>query len=254
MKAPANDPGESANPLQPLRDVEAVLLDAAGTLLFVTPSIGHVYSSKAAKFGFQCTAEKLNEAFQRQWRRLRRQEGHGSPFHTSDAVERAWWKAFVHGVFEQVGAPASFQAPFDVFFDNLYECFAQPDVWRLYDDVLPALDALAHRGVRLAVVSNWDSRLPRLLKAMGIADRFAFVLTSAEAGVSKPHPEIFRMALRRLTLPAEAVVHVGDSLDDDVAGARAAGLHGLLLERGRTARHGPDLLTSLEELPGLIPR
>src|SRR6185295_4412912 len=125
----------------------------------------------------------------------------------------------------------SFADRFDPFFDALYLRFERPDGWRSFADVLPTLDALDTRGIPYAVVSNWDSRLPRLLRAMGIADRFRFVLTSAEAGVSKPSPEIFMQALERIGVPTQEVLHVGDSLEDDVLAARRAGLRSVHLVR-----------------------
>ena len=212
-------------------NIRAILFDAGGTLVRAYPSVGHVYADEAARFGVDVTAESLSQHFGEAWRRLRPQENHESPFCTSEAHERAWWRSLVEAVFDATGVRTRFEDRFDAFFDALYDRFESPDVWEVFDDVVPTLDALQAAGIRCAIVSNWDSRLPRLMAGLGLADRFEFILTSAEAGYSKPHSAIFDEAVKRLGLPADHVVNVGDSPEEDVRGAIAAGLRAIHLER-----------------------
>lgn len=231
-----------------LNTCRAVLLDAAGTLLTVFPSVGHVYADQAAQHGFELCPDALNKSFQSNWRVLRHRDGNGTPFQTSEIDERSWWRTFALTVYFDVDVPDQFQWWYDRIFDGLYKRFSEPEVWHLYDDVIPALDGLIARGMRLAVVSNWDSRLPALLEKLGLSDRFEFVLTSAEAGLSKPHPHIFQEAARRLALPPESIVHVGDSDWEDIEGAAAAGIHGILLDRTGRRGNQPDTIRSLTEI------
>lgn len=231
-----------------MKNIRAVLFDAGGTLVRAYPSVGHVYAAEAARFDVEVTPETLSTQFGAAWRQLRPQDGHASPFRTSEEHEREWWRSLVETVFDGAGVLPKLGDRFDAFFASLYERFEAADVWEVFDDVHPTLDALEDAGVRCAVVSNWDSRLPRLLDALDLARRFEFVLTSAEAGYSKPHDAIFREAVRRLGLPAEAVVNVGDGLGEDVHGAEAAGLRGVHLDRD--GRDGS--LRSLTELPRLL--
>jgi HAD superfamily hydrolase (TIGR01493 family) len=86
-----------------------------------------------------------------------------------------------------------------------------------------ACRALAGRGLRLAVVSNWDIGLHEHLGTLGLSALFETVVTSAEAGAPKPAPAVFELALARLGTAPERTVHVGDG-DADAEGARAAGL------------------------------
>lgn len=119
-----------------------------------------------------------------------------------------------------------------------------------FPDVLPALQAL--RGHRLVVVSNWDCSLPDWLELAGLLEHVDAVVTSAEVGVAKPGGAIFEHALRIVeAAPAEAV-HVGDSLDTDVAGARAAGIRPVLVARDGALPPGVEAIRSLAELPGLL--
>jgi putative hydrolase of the HAD superfamily len=231
--------------------IQAVLLDAGGTLLTVNPSVGHVYADQAGLHGFKLCPNVLNRSFESNWRVLRLRDGNGSPFHTSEAEERSWWFLLALAVYSDAGVPKEFQQQYEHLFDSLYKRFANPAVWRVYEDVVPALDGLRERGVRLAVVSNWDSRLSYLLEGLGLADRFEFILTSAEAGVSKPHPDIFLEASRRLGLPVDAIVHTGDSLEEDVDGANGVGIRGVLLDRKGRWPERPDTIRALTDLLAL---
>ncbi len=121
-------------------------------------------------------------------------------------------------------------------------------VFALYDDVLPCLDALDSAGLKLAVVSNWDNSLHRVLREQGIADRFAQVLASMEEGWEKPDARLFETLYDGLAVPAGQVVHIGDNPVDDVQGALATGASAFLLDRSR--QHSSDrVLASLADLP-----
>jgi putative hydrolase of the HAD superfamily len=137
------------------------------------------------------------------------------------------------------------------FFPAVYARFAEPDVWRVFDDVVPTLDALATHGVKLAVVSNWDERLRPLLAALRLESFFDAIVVSCEAHFAKPSPVIFQMVERRLAMPLANVLHVGDSLAEDVAGARGAGMQARLLRRGESAVRG-EKIASLLDLPRLL--
>jgi HAD superfamily hydrolase (TIGR01509 family) len=118
-----------------------------------------------------------------------------------------------------------------------------------FPDVLPTLRSLRERGKTLAVVSNWDPALPPLLAELGLAEFFAFILPSAEIGVEKPDGRIFRLALQRLGLRPQEVVHIGDQYEADVVGARAVGITPILLDRKGKARHQDVIcIGSLTEL------
>jgi len=102
--------------------------------------------------------------------------------------------------------------------------------WRLFDDVLPVLDALGDRP--LGVITNGtDVQQRGKLERMGIADRFEVILTSEVAGLGKPDPRIFVQAAARLNAAPDRCVHVGDDWMRDVEGARGAGFRAVWLDR-----------------------
>lgn len=119
--------------------------------------------------------------------------------------------------------------------------------------MLPTLDTLAARGLPLAIVSNWDSQLPRLLELRGLAPYFRTVSVSAIEETGKPGAEIFRRTCERLGVAAGEALHVGDSLRDDYDGARAAGLRALLLDRRGEHRDVPERIATLAEIPERLP-
>lgn len=124
-----------------------------------------------------------------------------------------------------------------------------------YPEVPAVLRALRTAGHRLVVVSNWDVSLHEMLCRSGLDALVDAVISSAEAGVAKPEPAIFQRALELAgAAGATDAVHVGDSVEHDVAGARAAGLRPVLLARRRPPMQAPSgvaVIASLAELPAL---
>src|SRR5262249_20751752 len=105
------------------------------------------------------------------------------------------------------------------------------DAWAVYPEVPAALDALRARGLRLGVISNWDTRLPAVLGELDLASRFDTLGYSSGVGVEKPDPRIFQRALRDLRVAAEAALRVGASPLEDLGGAAACGMHARLVAR-----------------------
>jgi len=233
--------------------VKAVLIDAGLTLLRADPSLGGVYARVARAHGREVAEPDFDRAAEAAFHaqaaehRAAGEEG----LRTSDDHERVSWRRHARRVMD--GIPAMAGVDFDPWFEDLYADFGSARAWAPFDDAVPALEALRARGIRVAVVSNWDSRLRRILGEHGLGPRLDAVVISAEVGWRKPHPAIFRRTLELLgTAPGE-VLHVGDSVGDDVEGARAAGIRPVLLDRTGLKRvEGAAVIRGLGELPGLI--
>jgi putative hydrolase of the HAD superfamily len=119
-----------------------------------------------------------------------------------------------------------------------------------YPDAAPALRELRERGLGLVVVSNWDSSLPDVLERAGLGGLVDAVVSSASAGAVKPDPAIFAAGLEAAGVDAPRALFVGDSLERDVEGARAAGMRALLLDRAGVSAARPAI-RSLAELASL---
>ena len=125
-----------------------------------------------------------------------------------------------------------------------------------FPDATPALRELRDRGLRTFVVSNWDCSLREVLAAAGLLDLVEDAVSSAEAGAAKPDPAPFRAALAAAGCAPEEAVHVGDSEENDVAGAAAAGVRAVLLRRAGGAPaaglDGVPVIASLAELADVL--
>jgi putative hydrolase of the HAD superfamily len=110
--------------------------------------------------------------------------------------------------------------------------------FRAYDDAAPALADLRARGLTLICVSNWDYALDEVLERCGLGSAFDAVVTSAATGARKPDPGIFARALELAGCAPSEALHVGDTADEDLAGAEAAGIPALLIARDGGERDG----------------
>jgi HAD superfamily hydrolase (TIGR01549 family) len=107
----------------------------------------------------------------------------------------------------------------------------------LYPDVRPTLDRLVGDGYALGLISNAPADTGRAVEALGLTRYIGTVVISGVVGYTKPHPEIFRIALREAGVEASEAVHVGDLYEADVIGARKAGMEGILIDRDGTQRN-----------------
>ncbi len=123
----------------------------------------------------------------------------------------------------------------------------------VFPDVEPALAELHARGLTLGVVSNFNAMLDDYLEQLNLRDWFSVVVSSADVGVTKPDPAIFRVALDRLGVQPEQALYVGDDVRNDYHGARQAGLHAVLLNRDdEPLPEGVRAVAALTDLPGLL--
>ena len=176
--------------------MRALLLDAAGTLLHPRQPVVEMYRVDAGAVREAMVALKPLRARDRGW--------------------RAYWQAVVQRATGDAD-PA--------LFERLYRHYAGADAWF----VAPGAEALCRelrgRGIKIAVVSNWDDRLRPLLRDLGVLAWVDLAVVSAEEGVEKPDARIFALTCERLSVDPSEATMVGDTFSADVQGARGAGLH-----------------------------
>ena len=218
--------------------IRAILFDAAGTLFFLTKTVGDHYAYVGQEVGLALDAQQLESAFHAAWKQMPRRPAINGPRENDD---KAWWRELVGRVFDQV-APWLSEFDRDNFFEIAYEHFAEPGVWELYPEVPDVLKQLRSR-YEFAVISNFDGRLRFILQHLGISKHFAHVFISSELGADKPDPEIFRRALTTMHLKGDEVLHVGDDPERDWKAASIAGLSVFELKRPQNSLR--DLLAVL---------
>jgi putative hydrolase of the HAD superfamily len=225
-------------------EIQVVFFDVGGTLVELNGSVGDIYGRFARRYGIDQDPVAMTNAFSR---RFREQPPLAFPRGTSEdelhGLERDWWRRLVLEVV--VGFPE-----FDEFFSEVYEFFRGREAWRLFDDAIPTLAELRNRGLRLAIISNYDSRIDDLLRVFEVEHFFDGIHVSSRIGAAKPDRDIFLSALKYHQVEPQAALHVGDSLREDVEGASAAGMRAVLLDRNRSCASNNELIriSSLDEL------
>lgn len=197
---------------------DVVLFDAAETLFTTRGTVGEIYAEIAHRYGSTSPSSDVQAAFIRQFR-------HSGPLTTDN--EKQWWKDVVYRVFNEVGMVSDF----DSFFEDVYEQFRDDRGWRLFPETLEVLEELRRLQYKLGVISNFDSRVYSVMKGLKILSYFDSVTISSETGYAKPHPEIFKAAIRAAAVPPNRILLIGDNLADDVQAGASAGLHTILIDR-----------------------
>ena len=219
-----------------------ILLDALGTLVALEPPAPRLRTELAVRFGLNVSEEQADHAIAAEIAYYRAHLDDGRDLVALQALRRRCAGAL------RSALPATAH---ELELDPLVDALLASLRFTAFADVRPALAHARSRGQRLVVVSNWDVSLHGVLRALDLEPLLDGIVTSAVAGVRKPAPEIFERALALVDSgPAEAL-HVGDSLDEDVAGARAAGIEPVLIRRdGAAAASGVRTISSLAELAG----
>jgi putative hydrolase of the HAD superfamily len=216
----------------------AISFDAAGTLFYLTKTVGDHYAIVGQEVGLNLDANKLDAAFYSAWAKMPPRQAIAGPRENDD---KDWWRELADHVLRDT-APEVHELDRDNFFEVAYEHFSEAGVWELYPDVTDVLEQV-HQRFQLAIVSNFDGRLRVILQHLGISKYFRHVFVSSEIGADKPDPEVFRRALSFLDLQPAEVLHVGDDPERDWQAATAAGLS--VFELDRTKNSLRDLLVLL---------
>jgi putative hydrolase of the HAD superfamily len=208
--------------------IEAVTFDVTHTLVHC-PRLGEIYSEVLGRHGVEVAPAEALRLIGLVWREMAcSADPSRDRFSADPEGARGWWQRFLARFCEHLEAPP----PSRFAAAELFHRFGSAAAWEVYPEVPEVLDALRARGLRLGVISNWDTRLPELLRQLDLARRLDVLAYSSAVGVEKPDSRIFRRALRELGVEPRAALHVGDSRLEDLEGAIAAGMRALLLVRG----------------------
>jgi putative hydrolase of the HAD superfamily len=231
---------DSLPPPKPER-VETVLLDAGGVLLDLDYRyLARLLEAKGSEIGIDAISRA--ESLARTELQARVTKG--------ERVSELW-RDYFHIILANVGTPLEDHEP---IIETLWEAHQRFGLWTApIPGAVETVKTLKELGFRLAVVSNAEGQVERDLNGAGFDGLFETVVDSHVVGVEKPDPAIFRIALERLEAEADTAVYLGDVPAVDIAGARAAGIAAVLLDRHDLY---PDVdaprLHSIEEFPGWL--
>jgi putative hydrolase of the HAD superfamily len=190
--------------------LDAVTVDALGTLVLLEDPVPRLEAALAEQ-SVERSAEAVRAAFRAEAAYYRPRSLEGRDAATLATLRSVCVAVFLDHLDARID-PSQFVDPFLAAIS-----------FRIAEGAEETLDALRAAGLVLACVANWDIGLHEHLRALALAHQFELVLTSAEAGVAKPDPAIFALALERLAVEPARALHIGDE-DADRDGAQAAGL------------------------------
>lgn len=225
--------------------IRAIYFDAVGTLIHPEPGVAVVYAEAARRFGSRHGAEEILKRFRKAFA-AQEAVDRAAGWITSEQRERERWRQIVGHVLDDAADPAG-------CFEFLYGHFAMPQAWRCDEEAVELFESLAARGYRLGLASNYDHRLHELVRGLGALQRLTHVAISSEVGFRKPAPEFFQYMCRQMGLEASQITYVGDDPVNDYAGASAAGLRGVLFDRGcRHTNSSAERVKSLRDVSAAL--
>ncbi len=225
------------------RKIKAVIFDVGYTLL--RPNESPITLLKA--LGLEATPEQIQAAVQLAMDELWRRLGRDLDLWGSDHTIYEFWMLLYDTMLSQLGVPPEERKPLA---EKLYQAYLTHEMWEAYPEAEDVLRRLHEEGYTLGVVSDWQSTLLEILAHFELARYLNFVVVSAIVGTGKPDPALFREALRRAQARPEEAVFVGDLYLTDVLGARAAGIHPVMIDRSR--RPAPVDCDLIRDLTGLF--
>lgn len=228
-------------------DVRWIVFDAVGTLIRPTPSVAIAYQTIGARHGSSATASETGDRFRLAFEQSENDSFPGgpavaSPWHTSPEIEIARWRWIVRQVLPDVRDTEN-------CFDELWHHFSLASSWSCFDDVKTSLETLSAAGYRLAIASNFDSRLHSVCNGREDFRRVDRKFVSSEIGYRKPAAGFFSAVIEACEVPPQQILFIGDDHEHDVAGPEASGLKALLIDRSSTK----PAVASIRSLDHLVP-
>lgn len=208
--------------------IKAVFFDVGATLLTPKENEGVTFTQLAGELGISIDPQEVIEKIPLMYGLYEQLYEQDDSFWGDAVRAQAIWIEMYEYMASLLGIP---QQQHRELAQTVYHYYFSSQAWRLYDDVLPALELLQERGLRMGLISNWDSTLSSIVEGLNLSHYFETIISSADVRLHKPMPEIFQLALKRLDIEAEEALHVGDHLHADAKGAEAVGITPLLLDR-----------------------
>jgi putative hydrolase of the HAD superfamily len=205
-------------------DIKAVYFDFGDTLAVLEPQKEDLFIAAARKIGLELDKANVKRAYECVDAFVK----FSSISINEDSGRSEFYRIYNEHLCEALGISSSFTNLWPI----IAGIFSRNTKWRLIEGALETLLSFWDRGIRLAVIANWDKNLGNLMQGLGIRGFFECVVSSQEAMVEKPDPAIFRIALRAMSLLEypDSVAYVGNEYRADIVGARSAGLIPCLLD------------------------
>jgi putative hydrolase of the HAD superfamily len=225
--------------------IQCLVFDAVGTLIQPNPPVPVAYHSIASRYGSQISVDEIGRRFRRAFRqsetdRFPNGPATGSNYVSSDSIEKARWRWIVEEVVPDVNN-------LQQCFAELWDHFARPASWTVFDDVGLTLTELSKAGYRLVIASNFDSRLHSVCRGHDVLSLIERSFVSSEMGYRKPAKEFYSTLISRCGCLPNEILMIGDDPEHDVAGPIAANMHAMLIDR-KSSNFDSNSIRSLDRL------
>lgn len=171
-----------------------------------------------------------------------------------ESVKLSFWEEFTFRLFQRTNVAGCDRTMAQKHLTAIRDIFGST-YFELYPEVQETLEKLKTKKIKLAIISNWQRGLKIFCLELGILDYFNDLFVSTELGCQKPDPGIFKTAHEKLQVAPDNILHVGDSLIDDIQGGSSAGFNVVLLDRtNETALKNENItkISGLDELVGIL--
>ena len=225
-----------------------ICFDATGTLIELSESVGDVYRRVALAHGVDLPAWRLEDAFQRILHRAPARGIEGNTVAARRQSEIDWWHERVRETFQATDSTVRF-ADFPAFAGALFDAYRGAEAWRLRAGASEMLAALRDREWPMAVVSNFDHRLPKILEALDISAFFKLIAIPSDSGSAKPERAVFEYVGQAFGTPVERLLYVGDDTKEVLDAIAALGLRVFDIREIADLEDFPDLAVTAATLP-----
>ena len=232
--------------------IKAISFDFYNTLVRFWPPLDEIQQAACQEFGLKVSKSGIDQGYAIADTYFN-EENENDPLALRTEEDRlAFFARYEQIILENAGVPVTLDLARQIW----KTAVAVPKEFIPFDDVIPALEALSSHGYRIGVLSNLRRDMDPLCQSLGFSPYLDFYINSSEAGAEKPHPPIFLAALEKMAASPSEAVHVGDQYRSDVLGARAVGMHPVLIDRGGWNNEVNDCprIASLSELDDLLAR
>ena len=230
--------------------IKAVSFDLYNTLVQFWPPLDEIQQAACRELGLHVCKSAIKRGYAVADVFFNEENARLSLGSRSDSERADFFARYEQIILENAGLPVSRDLA-----KQIWEmAMSIPKDFVTFDDTIPALEVLRSRGYLLGVLSNLRRDMEELCQQLGLAPYLDFCITPVEAGAEKPHATMFLAALERAAVSPKEAVHVGDQYNSDVLGARAVGIHGVLIDRGGWLEDVTDCpkIASLAELDTLL--
>ena len=220
---------------QAIKQADWVFFDVGYTLITLFPSRGDVYADIAYDFGYNLDPKLIETEFKKLETEWIKEKIRSQPLtHASKETVVKHYAQLNSEVLIRAGIPRKEKDTAVKIGEKIFnQVFSNNAIWKVLDGVEELLVTLKKQGKKLAVVENWDERLPLFIKGWGLDKYFEFMITGGSIKLRKPDPKIFEKALSKARVQPNKVVHIGDRYTEDVLGPRELGITPVLYDRER---------------------